>query len=259
MIVNDYGKGMLQLVRQPDHAAMSAQMARAWRRPAGFDAPLWDAVIDAVEHHDDGWAESEKLPLLDDDGRPLDFKTMPTQTHTIIWRRSVTAARQRDALTGLFVALYARWLYTSEAASHVDDDRIAQQFVNELTTQIAEDIDRLSQESDARRAAVEPKNLQTVVRLVSLFDALSLAMLGGLSWFDATEPLAFADQDSALTLQYGEQGQILVDPWPFGDKQVMLTVAAREVRAKRYKYPLEIAEGMTRAKPLKLSWTLQQF
>jgi hypothetical protein len=259
MIVNDYGKGNLQLVRQPDHAAMGAQIARAWRRPSGFDAPLWQAVIDAVEHHDDGWAESEKLPLLDDDGRPLDFKTMPTQTHTIIWRRSVTAARQRDAVTGLFVALYARRLYTGEGAAHVDDDRIAQQFVDELTTQIAEDIDRLSQDGQPQCVAVDPTNLQTAARLLSFFDGISLAVLGGLSWFDATEPLAFADKDSALALQYAEQGHILVDPWPFASKQVELTTRAYEVRAQRYKYPLEVAEAMSKAKPLKLSWTLKQF
>ena len=34
MIVLDEPDGSLLLVRQPDHAAMSAQIAAAWRRPA---------------------------------------------------------------------------------------------------------------------------------------------------------------------------------------------------------------------------------
>jgi len=257
MIVNDNGNGSLQLVRQPDHAAMSAQIARAWRPPSALAGAIWPAMIDAVEHHDDGWFEAEKLPLIDEDGRPLDFKTMPTQTHTGIWRRGVAAARQRDPYTGLLIALYARRLYTDATTAHVDDDRVAQQFVNELTEQIAEDIERLSSGDAAQQRAVEPTNLQTALRLLSLFDSLSLALLGGISWFDATEPLAFDDDESALTLFAGEAGEVAIDPWPFNSDDVRLTVVAREVRAKRYKYPLEVAESMGRVTPMTLAWTLK--
>ena len=76
MIVLSSPPGLV-LVRQPDHAALSACLAEAWRRPESMPPAIWQRLITAVRHHDDGWLEAEERPALDATGRPYDFKELP--------------------------------------------------------------------------------------------------------------------------------------------------------------------------------------
>ena len=64
MIVVDEPDGSLLLVRQPHHAAMSAQIAAAWRRPAALSPGVWQRLLEAVRVHDDGWGPfDDPVPL----------------------------------------------------------------------------------------------------------------------------------------------------------------------------------------------------
>lgn len=68
----------LLLIHQYDHAALSSDIARCWRPPAGLPAALWPRFLEAVRRHDDGWREPELAPACDPQGRPYDFKGCPT-------------------------------------------------------------------------------------------------------------------------------------------------------------------------------------
>lgn len=256
MLVVQEPAGAMLLVRQPDHAATCAQLAEAWQRPSSLDPQIWASFVEAAGRHDDGWMEAEKLPVLGEDGTPLDFKTIPTRLHVDIWRRSVELARPHEPFAALMIALHARTLYTQTGQIYYEDQRLAQELVNDLTGLIDHSIGRLSVGTDAQRGAVEPRNLETARRLLSFFDGLSLALVGGISWFDGTEPLVFGDQESTLGLSRRDS-IIYVDPWPFTGNQVTLTTIGFHLRTRRYRSAGHLAVDLARAKPVDLNWRLQ--
>ncbi len=184
MIVVDQPDGSLLLVRQRDHAAASGLIAQAWRRPTLVASQTWDRQIEAVRRHDDGWSAAEQSPLLDPDGRPFDFKSIPTPQHVALWRRSIELAAQDDPYVALLIAQHARWLYTTVGQDRIEDQRTAQRFADETAARIDGFIEQLSTGSQAERAAVSPRGLGTARVLVAFFDALSLALVGACRHFN---------------------------------------------------------------------------
>jgi hypothetical protein len=87
------------LVSQVDHARVSGHLARNWNEE--FTA----GVIDAIAHHDDGWAAWEANPKLNPEvGAPYSFLEMPIPAALVIWDHSIAAAAQFGPLASFIVA-----------------------------------------------------------------------------------------------------------------------------------------------------------
>ena len=259
MIVVDGPNNSLLLVRQPDHAAACAALAAAWRQPAGIEAGMWSRFVQALRRHDDGWREAERSPPLDGHGRPCDFKTIETARHVRIWRSSVEGAGD-DAYAALLIALHARWLYTHVEQDNLEAKRQAQAFVDQITLRVDELIEQLSAGSQAERDAVQPHILSAARQLFSFFDALSLALIGAVGWFERSEKLVFADRTVELTV--GPQhcppcgGRLHLDPWPMSVAQVLLTTRATRLDRRSFGGESELSESIGRAGDTELTWRL---
>ncbi len=214
LIVVDRPEGRLLLVRQVDHAAASAIIARRWPRPDGVTTATWDRFLQAVRRHDDGWIEEERHPRIDPTGRPVDFKSIRTPDHVAVWQRTLVALESEDPFAAVVVAQHARWLYTHVGQANVEDRRAAVAFVESLAHRISRGIARVRAGSAEDRAAVEPHALARFRALLSLFDRLSLSLTGGLPWIDATEAVAFGPCCTPMALQPTARGVGLA-PWPF--------------------------------------------
>jgi hypothetical protein len=87
------------LVSQVEHAQISGELMRNWRQEFSPD------VLEAIAHHDDGWAEWEREPRLDPAvGAPYSFLEMPLVEALVIWDSSIAAARKFGPLAGYIVA-----------------------------------------------------------------------------------------------------------------------------------------------------------
>jgi hypothetical protein len=87
------------LVSQVDHAHVSGEIARHCRDH------LSSEVIEAIRHHDDGWATWEAEPKLrPETGAPYSFLEMPLPEALVIWDNSIAAARKIGPLAGYIVA-----------------------------------------------------------------------------------------------------------------------------------------------------------
>lgn len=192
------------------HAGMCARLAEAWLAPETFPDALWDAVVKASAVHDDGWLRTER-----DLDEPVDFKTIDSAEHARIWRRSVSLAEQHGNVTAMLVALHARWLYTHHNRSDVGDAEVEQDLVNDLTQ-------RISSGMDALPSAIDPALLNDAQQLVSFFDGVSLALIGGIEPFDAWPQLVFGSWRHDVTLAW--DGSVSVTPWPFTYDRVAVEV-----------------------------------
>src|SRR5262249_9511872 len=61
--------------------------------------------VEAITHHDDGWAEWEAAPKINPQvGGPYSFVEMPLPEALVIWDGSIAAARKFGPLAGFMVA-----------------------------------------------------------------------------------------------------------------------------------------------------------
>jgi len=257
MIFVTSAEDALVVALQPDHAATAGQVARAWRPPAFLSDPNRDRLIEATTRHDDGWNETERMPVLDPDGQPLDFLNIPTVKHIETWRRSVELAKE-DPYVGLLVAAHARWLYTRHGDGETPQEQAAaQRFIEYLDTRMNTWIDALRQGGRDETSAVEPRHLEKTRRLVSLFDALSLTLLGAFSpdALKRTEPVAFGDEQAPLRITLDERGAT-VRPWPFREPMVHLSTRALQLNRSHFDNADQWRQTLASAAPYTLSWVL---
>jgi hypothetical protein len=87
------------LVSQVDHAHVSGELARNWKEE------FTPEVVEAIAHHDDGWASWEAEPKLNPAiGAPYSFLEMPVGEAVTIWDQSIAEARKFGPLGGYIVA-----------------------------------------------------------------------------------------------------------------------------------------------------------
>jgi hypothetical protein len=87
------------LISQVEHARISGELTSVWSEPFS------EEVVEAITHHDDGWAAWEAAPQMDAErGRPLSFLEMPMDEALRIWSDSIAAARRIGPLAGAIVA-----------------------------------------------------------------------------------------------------------------------------------------------------------
>lgn len=105
------------LITQQQHARISHELAASWGNlveppligdPEDSTRPfrtVLDELLEAVLHHDDGWAEWSRYPGIDPEHlRPYDFTEMPYEASQTIWSRSIDVCRSIGPLAGWLVA-----------------------------------------------------------------------------------------------------------------------------------------------------------
>ncbi len=67
-----------QLISQPQHAALAARIMRHWQPDHFPESPRKASILNAIEQHDNGWAEiDEALGMDEATGQLLDFIELP--------------------------------------------------------------------------------------------------------------------------------------------------------------------------------------
>ena len=89
------------LVAQPDHAALSGELARL------IDSPLFplldDAAVQAIALHDEGWIEFDgSIPR--NGNRPISFLEAAAPDFLAAWRGSIALAERNSAIGGMMVS-----------------------------------------------------------------------------------------------------------------------------------------------------------
>jgi uncharacterized protein DUF3891 len=106
VIVRDTGDAW-QVVLQTDHADLSAAAARAWAEKG----PHHDSLAVAAERHDDGWAVWEQAPLVDPEGKPVNFLEVDLRSHLAFYRAGIAAIAEQDPYAGMLVSMHGAGIY----------------------------------------------------------------------------------------------------------------------------------------------------
>ncbi len=253
----------LWLISQPDHAAVSGYLAAYWGNPnsgftppgyfgdlAGAEAVRAEVVLAAAEH-DNGWWEWEADPDLDPaDGLPLHLNDL---THAgpergfDRWRLGVPRLAEARPYAALLISFHAYWLYAFNCEDGLDpafhhplfkpgggpslegmDLERARRFLRELHAVQADLFDRLRTEPDGPER-IDPAALSPNIRLIQLFDGLSLALSFGGDKALRMPGIPRRDWNDRVDLELVPQAgrRIRIDPYPFDVDPLVVHLRAR--------------------------------
>jgi hypothetical protein len=252
------------LVSQVEHARVSGEIARAWREQFSQD------VVDAITHHDDGWAEWEAAPQLDPArGRPLSFVEMPIVESLQIWNRSIEAAHRFGDLAGAIVA--GHFLGLASGSDQAQKPLVAHWSRGWSIFRLG-----WTGEWESRSDANTPRVFERAQQMLMAADLLSLWLCmdgpvlsaGDESLPNQAQPNREMQSRSATVLgkyRFEPQAKSLsatdlewrgsLAPWPFTVEELELAAPARAVRAKTYaNWQAIVAES----RPFELRWRLRQ-
>ena len=249
----------LWCITQPDHAAVSGYLAAHWGNDAfarpGYYAPfpeperLRAETILAIAEHDNGWWEWEADPQIDPaDGLPRHLTSLKQSDGFERWRRGIPRFREEHPYVALLISLHAYWLHAPRVDAE-DDPRFlhplfgdsgawpkpegdemeeAKHFVGEQHVLQELLSDRIRNEPQWS-AVVEPWHLRPHTRLLQLCDALSLHLCfgGGEQRTLRDIPRKNWDDRVSLTLCPVGERQIAIDPYPFDQDPLLVTLRAR--------------------------------
>jgi hypothetical protein len=100
------------LIRQMDHAAHCAKLARAWRAGPFGPTSVSPSLEYAAGYHDQGWIEVDRRPEVDGEGRPRNFTQIDEARHTQFYSAAVRQIGSKDPYAAYLVSLHASGLYS---------------------------------------------------------------------------------------------------------------------------------------------------
>lgn len=214
----------LIIIKQPAHAWISGQLARAWGNDRFGEISPWEEVCLGAEQHDIGWLLWESSPTLNQKtGRPHNFMELPRKTHINIWSSGVQFALSLGKYIALLISLHGSGLYASYNGKQdsPDDYQLVQNFLKNQHD-FQEEI-LASLRADGYYAPyVAPEVVARNRRLVALWDLLSLAICMGVRDKRKIDRVPTPTGETTLTLTSvnNDLTQLIVDPWPFSLESV---------------------------------------
>jgi len=197
------------LVSQPDHAALSGDLAGNIVSP--MLPQLTPDAVQAIALHDAGWSilPSEKdpttPPLLRDDGTPLSFLEIAPADFTRAWIASIDLGEEVSALGGLmvsghFVRIAKMRLEQKEDAP--EDTRLLRAFIDQ---------ERIRRERLVPLAHLSTEEVELFTDVLQFCDVLSLYLCCG-----STAQVEFPQEFSGRCIRVRRLGDVIrCDPSPF--------------------------------------------
>lgn len=232
--------GGLVLIRQIDHAELSGVFARHWGNDR-FDPPSpHESVCLGAARHDDGWLEPDERPLFDGrTRRPLHFPDVDPRQHSRFYRTGVERVMAMDPYAGLLVSMHATGLYRRWRGARLTDELrpIVEAFIAEqeaLQARLARRIlGRGQQRSEFERDVRHNYELLQVWDRLSLFVCMTDldAPAGG-----RLSPVPLSPTGGTVEISVRTRGNqvVALDPYPFGDPRLDLSVPYRLIPDREY-------------------------
>jgi len=204
------------LITQPDHAALSGEIAARIASP-GFPRPDQE-ITRAIAMHDAGWSifesDTAAVPELHPDGRPLSFFEVEARDFLRAWTASIDRAAEESARGGYMVSQHFTWLGEFRLSRDQDPPPVRDALQQFLTAERA-------RQRDLRSAANHPQ-WDSFLPLLQFCDILSLYLCCG-----TRQSVEFPQQFACGKVRARYDADVCVlDPSPF-QSQASLTFRAR--------------------------------
>jgi hypothetical protein len=249
MIVNPIPTGW-QVIYQQAHALLAAQLA--WHWAPFLSADRWVGLLAATAQHDDeqaAWHGRGGHHGLTPAGAPANFTQLPFSLEQA--QGVLHAARFQGRWRSLLTSLHLSTLYEPLR----DDKPELVDFLNELRTR---------QTRWMKELHLDRVQTQQAYDLLHWCDRLSLILCRnelpemGRAVEIYPDPLGNGQRAAHWVRQPGGPGMpVVVSPWPFADKELVVSVEAQQLHQLRFRDDAELAAALHFGPTQTLCWILQ--
>lgn len=265
------GESCWLLVSQIEHARVSFLLARHCMSHFGqspeppCDSPAVQQVrnelLQAILHHDDGWAPWEAQPGIDPQlRRPLSFRELPLDAALANWDRSISRAAQIGPLASWTVAGHFAALLEDSAKQY--DEALAARWLARTAGQRAQWVSQWQAQDPSLRTlqlAAEALLWLQTFDLLSLW-LCSVCPAGGETVQRWPEGYRIAPNNSLgmqvrpdETVANAQRTTVVVDPWRFDVPEIELEAASLLAPIRKYRDSDDLLKNCT---PHQLRWKL---
>jgi hypothetical protein len=223
--------GGVQLITQPDHAALAR---RIMERAAALAASTRrDAILEAIADHDNGWAVEDAEPMVDHaTGHVADFISAPTDVRRRVWPRGVAALQGKPWVAAL-VAQHALTIY-----DRFQRDREWTAFFTTMTGMRGDMV---------RASGLPPDALAADYVFLRLGDLISLAFCTG-----GGDEQRLGEWTVSLS-----GSRVLVSPDPFGGESVPCEISAVQLDRHLFRSDADLRDAVRRGRAVKLQGEIE--
>ncbi|MBX0291565.1 DUF3891 family protein [Hymenobacter sp. HSC-4F20] len=240
MIVNYVPTGW-QIIYQQAHALLAAQLLHQW--PSFLPCDQWVGLLAAAAQHDDEQENWDGHYGLTPAGAPANFtmKEFSLAQATGVMKAARFQGRWRSLLTSLHLSTLYEGLRGQQS---------------ELDTFLDEQL--ANQKRWLRELKIKKADAQQAYTLLHWCDRLSLILCRHeLPEMGRTlEIYQGPDGQSYHVLQPQANGPVRVQPWPFREKQFMVSVEASALHQLQFQNDAELAQALRDAPIETLRWEL---
>lgn len=205
------------LVRQPHHARVSGNIARAMTAP-GLPSLSTD-VIRAIEMHDEGWEKYDGLSI--GNGHPRSFLDVAPRDFLVAWAASIGIAQEISPIAGYMISSHFRWLAEFRLRTVPDPPEIYEPLDDFASRE------RLRQEQLLARDGRSVAAAERLVTILQFCDLLSLYLCSGATRPAVFPQAIFENTDLRVRIQSTGGGAFTLTPSPF-QKPVNVETQATE-------------------------------
>jgi hypothetical protein len=232
--------GRLRLVTQSDHAHLAGAILALWHTDGLPHHAAREALLYAAREHDNGWREYDAAPRVGGDGRPSDFRSIPSQDRRTLWTRGVLRHRVSQPFATLLILEHARMLHADRRHDPAWAPLLASWDL--LRTELLE-------ENDVSRDA-----LDAAYHWIELTDSISLALAE--RWTEPRStcgvmliPQRGSHRDSVGRLAPDRLAldTLGLDPFPLAGATTF-TLACRTIEDRRYTHDSDLACALAEAR-----------
>ena len=238
--------GSLRLIFQADHATLSGRIASDWREEFIAHRDRREEILEAVAHHDSGWAEADLRGVLNGKtARPASFLELPDEAYPSLWLRSIEKALRRGPLAGYLVASHFAAM-AGPAGSEREEAMEAFRVSTQRTIARLAGLINPPQEPGPYPLAEGP--LENDLRFLQINDLLSLVVLGGHVEPSLPDYLrASAVGGELFKAELGEPFVLRLAPWVFRRSRVEGSVRVRTIADRDYPSQKSLSSAIARA------------
>ena len=267
-----------RMISQNDHGDLAGQFAARWGNEQFARLEPYQSMVLAAETHDNGWWDWDIYPSIDEQGAPIPFTRTPREFRSTFYGKGIDNVVARDPYAGLVVSMHGVGLpqkrYGTMPTMVDRDDPYSQKFIAEREPTHKEMIDKLSR-MEQYAGLTSRERIWHNYLLMQVFDRLSLffcsnfditavAAAGahtkeGKAYYGATlqpSPLKPGDEQGQIQLRVINGQTVVVDPYPFDESPLRVSVRAKLIPKIKYKSQEEFREIYGKAQWQEFIFTL---
>lgn len=267
-----------RMITQNDHGDLAGQFAAHWGNEEFARLRPYHSMVLAAEAHDNGWWDWDIFPAVDDQGAPIPFTRTPREFRSHFYGKGVDNVVARDLYAGLIVSMHGVGLtkkrYGTMPTMVERDDEYSRRFVAEREPQhkvMTEKLRRMEPYAELSNQ----DNIWFNYLMMQVFDRLSLffcsnddlaavpatgSHTAGKGYYGPTikpTPVKLGQEECALQLRVVDRSTVIVEPYPFDQSPLKVSVRGKMIPHRVYKSQEEFREIYVQAQREQFEFTLR--